>query len=136
MTLSAQKLTFTRTIHASQAQVYAAFTTACGWISWCCETAEAEPVPGGKLHIYTQGYNAYGEFIRLEQDRAVAFTFNGDAEPPALISVLIDAHGDHCELTFTVSGDWSEQEHPGFTAFLQRTWGRVLDNLKAVLESK
>ena len=100
------------------------------------ETAEAEAVLGGKLHIYTQGYNAYGEFTRLEQDRAVAFTFNGDAEPPALITVLIEKQGEGCGMTFTVSGDWSEQDHPGFNAFLERTWGRVLDNLKAVLESK
>ena len=136
MTPNAQELTFILTIHASPAQVYAAFTTACGWVSWCCETAEAEPVLGGKLHIYTQGYNAYGEFTRLEQDRAVAFTFNGDAEPPALITVLIEKQGEGCGMTFTVSGDWSEQDHPGFNAFLERTWGRVLDNLKAVLESK
>jgi uncharacterized protein YndB with AHSA1/START domain len=136
MTPNTQELTFTRLIHASTAQVYAAFTTACGWVSWCCETAEAEAVLGGKLHIYTQGYNACGEFTRLEQDQAVAFTFNGDAEPPALITVMIEQQGEGCEMTFTVSGDWSEQDHPGFNAFLERTWGRVLDNLKAVLESK
>jgi uncharacterized protein YndB with AHSA1/START domain len=132
----AQEITITRTILASPTQVYAAFTTACGWVSWCCETAEAEAVLGGKLHIYTQGYNASGQFTRLEQDKAVAFTFNGDAEPPTLITVLIEQQGEGCEMTFTVSGDWSEQDQPGFNPFLERTWGRVLDNLKAVLERK
>jgi uncharacterized protein YndB with AHSA1/START domain len=131
-----QEITFTRIIHASPAQVYAAFTTAEGWVSWCSETAEAEAVQGGKLHIYTQGYNAYGEFTRLEQDKAVDFTFNGDGEPPTLITVMIYAQEGGCGMTFTVSGNWAEQDHPGFSAFLERTWGRVLDNLKSVLERK
>jgi hypothetical protein len=38
---------------------------------WCCEKAEAEARIGGKLHIYTDGYNAYGEFICLEENKAV-----------------------------------------------------------------
>lgn len=135
MPTQTQKIPLIRTIHASPAQVYAAFSTAEGWLSWCSETAEAETVLGGKLHIYTQGYHAYGEFTRLEQDKAVAFTFNGDGEPPTLIAVEINPQGSSSEMTFTVSGNWSEQDHPGFSAFLERTWGRVLDNLKAVLES-
>jgi len=134
MPINDQQITLSRTIHASPIQVYAAFTTAEGWVSWCSETAEAEAVLGGKLHIYTQGYNAYGEFTQLEPDKAVAFTFNGDGEPPTLITVLIHPQEGSCAMTFTVSGDWSEQDHPGFNAFLERTWGRVLDNLKAVLE--
>jgi len=134
MSTTAQEITFSRTILASPTQVFAAFTTPEGWISWCSETAEVDAFLGGKLHIYTQGYNAYGEFTRLEQDKAVVFTFNGDGEPPTLITVLIHPQEGSSKMTFTVSGDWSEQDHPGFNAFLNRTWGRVLDNLKAVLE--
>lgn len=131
-----QQVSLSRTIHASPSQVYAAFTTPEGWVSWCSETAEAETVLGGKLHIYTQGYHAYGEFTRLEPGKAVSFTFNGDGEPPTLITILIHPQEGSCTMTFTVSGNWSEQNHPGFNAFLERTWGRVLDNLKSVLERK
>jgi len=136
MPLNAHEITLARSILTSPALVYAAFTTPEGWVSWCSETAEAEAILGGKLHIYTQGYNAYGEFTRLEQDESVTFTFNGDGEPPTLIAVKIMPQGGSSEMTFTVTGDWSEQDHPGFNAFLERTWGRVLDNLKAVLERK
>jgi uncharacterized protein YndB with AHSA1/START domain len=58
MTSLYQELTLTRIILAPLARAYAAFTTAEGWCAWCCETAEAEATPGGKLHIYTEGYHA------------------------------------------------------------------------------
>jgi hypothetical protein len=57
-----QEITITRTILASPPQVYEAFTRSEGWCEWFCEKAETDPRVGGKLHIYTEGYNAYGEF--------------------------------------------------------------------------
>jgi uncharacterized protein YndB with AHSA1/START domain len=78
MVSQTQEMTLARTIRTSPARVYAAFTDAEGWCDWCCETAECEATIGGKLHIYTEGYNAYGEFTELEPDRTASFTWNGD----------------------------------------------------------
>ncbi len=86
MTTQTQEFALTRTILASPSQIYMAFTRAEGWCEWCCEKAETDVHVGGKLHIYTEGYNAYGEFTLLEQDRTVAFTWNGDKEPPMLLN--------------------------------------------------
>ena len=135
-TAQTQEIILTRTILASPARVYAAFTRPEGWCEWCCEQAEADAHVGGKLHIYTEGYNAYGEFTVLEQDRTVAFTWNGDGEPPTLVHVLLDGQDNSTTITFKVTGLCSEQDWAAFADTLERIWGRVLDNLKAVLESK
>ena len=83
-----QEIIITRTILTSPPQVYAAFTRAEGWCEWCCEKAEIDALVGGKLHIYTEGYNAYGVFTVLEQDKTISFTWNGDGEsrPRSFIS--------------------------------------------------
>ena len=131
----AQQIVMTRTILAAQAQVYAALTRAQGWCAWCCEQAECDARVGGKLHIYTEGYNAYGQFTEMEEDRSVAFTWDGDQEPPTLIHVSLDGQDDGTVMTFQVTGLCSEQEWAGFADTLERIWGRVLNNLKEVLET-
>jgi uncharacterized protein YndB with AHSA1/START domain len=132
----AHQFSLTRSIRASPTHLYAAFTRPEGWCEWCCETAEADARLGGKLHIYTEGYNAYGEFTALEPDRTIAFTWNGDREPPMLIQVTVDGQGDATTLTFAVTGLGSEDEWAAFAATLERIWAHTLDNLKAVLEAK
>jgi uncharacterized protein YndB with AHSA1/START domain len=131
-----QEIIITRTILTSPAQIYVAFTRAEGWCEWCCEKAEADAHLGGKLHIYTEGYNAYGEFTVLDQDRAVAFTWNGDGEPPTLIHVSLNGQDNSTMLKFKVTGLCSTQDWSGTADFLERTWGHVLNNLKDVLEKK
>lgn len=135
MTTQAQEITLARTILVPPSRLYAAFTSAEGWCAWCCEKAESDACLGGKLHIYTEGYNAYGEFTELEQDRVIAFTWNGDGEPPMLVRILLNRQDSGTDLSFKVtvfgSDDWL-----AFSAFLERTWGRALNNLKAVLEVK
>lgn len=136
MNAQTQEITLTRTVVASPSQVYAAFTSAAGWCEWCCETAEIDAQVGGKLHIYTEGYNAYGEFTELEQDRIVEFTWDGDKEPPTLIHVSIDEQDNGTTVEFKVTGPGSQPDWASFADFLDRTWGRALDNLKAVLEAE
>jgi uncharacterized protein YndB with AHSA1/START domain len=130
----AQELILTQTIHASASRVYAAFTTAEGWCSWCCEHAECAPHPGGRLHISTEGYHAYGIFKEVETDRTVTFTWDGDKEPPMLIQVTLEEHADRTLLTFQVSGLCTSTEWEGIAGTLERIWQRVLGNLREVLE--
>jgi uncharacterized protein YndB with AHSA1/START domain len=136
MTTQPQEITLTRAISSPPSRVYAAFTTAQGWCEWCSETAEADTRVGGKLHIYTEGYNAYGEFKILEPDKIAAFTWNGDKEPPMLIHITLNEQDHSTLLTFKVTGLCSEQDWADIVEFLERIWGRVLDNLKDVLEAK
>lgn len=134
MTTPEQEITLTRTIRVMPSQVYAAFTSAKGWCAWCCETAEVNARIGGKYHIYTQGYNAHGVFTHLDPERSLAFTWDGDQEPPMEVRVKLTGQGGGTLLVFTVSVQDSLDAWPGFLDFLGRTWGRVLDNLQKVLE--
>jgi uncharacterized protein YndB with AHSA1/START domain len=136
MTLQNQEFTLTREIKASPSIIYAAFTTTAGWCAWCCETAESDPIIGGKLHIYTEGYNAHGRFTDLKEDHLVAFTWDGDGEPPTSIRVLIDDRNDNALMTFKVTCLDAEAEWTDFSVFLVRIWGRALDNLKIILEGE
>lgn len=136
MAAKTREIVITRTISAPPARVYAALTRAEGWCAWCCERAECDARVGGKLHVYTEGYNAYGEFTELEEDRSAAFTWDGDGEPPTLIRVSLDGDAKSTIMTFKVTGLCSEQEWAGFADTLERIWARVLNNLKEVLETK
>lgn len=136
MVEKSQEIEISMTIRTSPARLFAAFTTAEGWCEWCCEKAECEASIGGNLHIYTDGYNAYGEFKKVDQDRGVSFTWDGDGEPLVLIEVLIDQEDDTSHLLFKVIGLCSYQEWVDIAEFLERTWGRVLNNLKNILEGE
>jgi uncharacterized protein YndB with AHSA1/START domain len=131
-----QEIEISMTIHTPRAKLFNAFTTEEGWCEWCSEKAELEAFVGGKIHIYTDGYNAYGEFKEYDQDRAVSFTWDGDGEPLVLVKVLIDQEDEKSHLSFKVIGLCSHQEWVGIAYFLERTWGRVLNNLKNVLEEE
>ena len=136
MGLPTHEISLTRTIFALPKRVYAAFTTGSGWCEWCAERAEADARVGGKLHIYTEGYNASGEYTSLDPDHSASFTWNGDNEPPTFIQVSLEEVKDGTILTFKVTGFCSEQDWIGFSPELERIWGRVLNHLKAVLEAK
>lgn len=131
-----QEITLNRTIQCPAARVYAAFTSSEGWCTWCSETAEVEPVVGGRLHIYTEGYHAYGEFTELEPDRTITFTWNGDKEPPTIIHVSLIEQDHSTLLKFKVAGLCSEQDWAGIVEFLEHIWGHVLNNLRTVLEEQ
>ena len=136
MTTLSQEICLTRTIHAQPEAVFAAFTSADGWCDWCAEKASADARVGGKLHVYTQGYNAYGEFTELAPNRTAIFTWNGDKEPPMRIQVWLDTVEESTVLTFKVTGLCPEPDWQAFAPELERIWGRVLNNLKNVLEEK
>ncbi len=136
MSSQPQEIGLTQTIMVPPSEVYAAFTREDGWLAWCCESAEIDACLGGKLHIYTEGYNAYGEFKALERDSRIEFTWDGDGEPPTLIRVQLDPQEGGTHVSFTVAGMGSQQDWEGIVEFLGRIWGHALRNLKAVLEAR
>jgi uncharacterized protein YndB with AHSA1/START domain len=135
MSSPSQEIRITQTIMVPPSEVYAAFTRKEGWLAWCCEAAEIDARLGGKLHIYTEGYNAYGEFRALEQDSAIEFAWDGDGEPPTLIRLQLDRQEGGTHVSFTVVGMGSQHDWEGLVEFLERIWGHALRNLKAVLEA-
>ena len=89
----AQTIKLTRTINAPPSEVYYAFTAAAAWRQWCEADAQTDPRPGGRLYVYTPGYAAVGEFTALEQDKSVAFSWDGQREPPTQVHIALQAQG-------------------------------------------
>jgi uncharacterized protein YndB with AHSA1/START domain len=136
MSTKPQEITIVETIRVPPPEVFAAFTTEAGWLAWCCERAEIDARPGGTLHVYTEGYNAYGEFKLLDADRAVSFTWDGDGEPPTLIRVQLERQESGTGVLFQVEGRGSRQEWAEIADSLESIWARALGNLKRVLEAE
>ena len=59
----------------------------------------------------------------------MAFTWDGDAEPPTRVQAELAGREPYTDLTFKVTVLGPEAEWPGFAEFLERTWGRALDNM-------
>ena len=131
-----QTFTITDTIEVPPPQVYRAFTDADAWVEWCVEEAQTDPQPGGKLHIYTPGYHAYGEFKELEPDKVVEFTWDGDNEPPTMIRVSLEDENGHTNMNFQVTGLGSYEAWDEISGELEQIWSRALRNLKSVLETE
>jgi hypothetical protein len=53
-----------------------------------------------------------------------------------VIHVSLNGQNNSTMVTITVRGLSFEQDWAGMVDFLERTWGRVLNNLKTVLETK
>ena len=71
-----ETLTFERTVAASPAEVYRAFTSSTALREWLCDTATTSPRANGHLFVgWNDGYYATGHFTELLQNRAVCFTW-------------------------------------------------------------
>ena len=116
--------------------MYRAFTNSDAWCEWCVEEAQTDPQPGGKLHIYTEDYHAYGEFRKLEPNKTVVFIRDGDNEPPTIIRVSLAEEAGKTNMDFQVTGLGSEDAWNEIADELEKIWAHALKNLKSVLENK
>jgi len=135
MNTEKHNLELTRMIQVPPAEVYYAFTQAAAWEQWCCDLAHVEPQPGGHLYICTEGYCACGVYTALEENRHIAFTWHGVDEPPTLVEVTLEPHGDGTQMTFAVTNQGAPEAWQEKAETFEKAWGRALENLQAVLET-
>ncbi len=135
MTPEKQQVQFTRTIQTTPAEVYYAFTQAIAWQQWGCDTAQIDPRPDGYLYIGAGDYCAYGKYTALEEDKTVAFTWNGLGEPPNLVEVALAAEGDGVQMILTVTNRGTVEAWEAAETGLIRAWAHALDSLQAMLET-
>jgi len=63
-------------VPAAPAKVFEYFTDPGRYVSWMGAEARLEPVPGGQYHVrMLDGFQAAGEFVRVEHPRQVVFTW-------------------------------------------------------------
>jgi uncharacterized protein YndB with AHSA1/START domain len=123
-------------VKATPAQVYFAFTHAMSLTEWMCDFATVAPHPGGRMYLWWHGdFYSAGEFISLEENRSIIFTWHARQDPaPSQIAVTLKEEdgGTLVSLIHTTpeGGYWMEHAQ-GF----QQEWAATLANLAQVLET-
>jgi uncharacterized protein YndB with AHSA1/START domain len=138
MATPAPALTFSRSIGVPPAAVYHLFTSPSALEEWCCQAAQVDPRPGGRLYLWwDHGYYTAGMVTEVTTDRRLAFTWQGAGDPAATV-VRVDlasAVGDGTLVTLTHSGVGSESAWAGTAEGIRRGWEAALENLQSVLET-
>lgn len=135
MSTQTQDLTINQVIKAPPSQVYRAFTNATALREWLSDGATTRPQPGGRFYLWWHsGYYTSGEFISLEPDRSVSFTWQGRGEPaPTQVKVTLDGDSASTKLCLSHTGEgkvWEVAREE-----FQKEWSRSLENLVSVMET-
>jgi uncharacterized protein YndB with AHSA1/START domain len=124
-------------IKAPPSEVYLYFTNSTALRDWFCDGATADPHVGGRLYIWWNGgYYTSGEYIKLEKDEFVSFSWFGRNEPRSTtvdVKLIKRKVGTLLKLTHRNIGrgaKWASiaQEY-------EKEWKNKLDNLASVLGS-
>jgi uncharacterized protein YndB with AHSA1/START domain len=136
--MSSETLRFRRTVKASRAEAYRAFTRSVTLREWMCDGAVVEARPAGRFHLWWHsGYYACGEFLGLDPEESVAFTWHGRGEPGPMQVEMMLAAGDGSDLLVTVtqSGFGTGEAWDRARVEAAHGWESGLENLASVLET-
>jgi uncharacterized protein YndB with AHSA1/START domain len=130
-------LEFKQKVGAPPEAVYYAFTNRTAIREWLCDSVEIDTREGGRLHFWwNSGYYMTGAFTRLEENKAVEYTWNGTADPgPTTVSVALAPDGGGTLVTLTHGGVGSGEEWKATAAEIEKGWRESLENLASVLET-
>ncbi len=138
MATPAAALTFTRSISVPPAEVFHLFTSPSALQEWCCQAAQVDPRPSGRLYLWWhQGYYTAGVFTEVTTDQRLAFTWQGAGDPAATV-VRVDfasAVGGGTQVTVTHNGVGTDSVWASTAEGIRHGWEAALENLQSVLET-
>ena len=124
-------------IQTSPSEVYQYFTNSTALKDWMCDVATADPRPGGRLYLcWPMEYYTSGEYLKLEKDKFVSFTWFGRVEPRQTrveVSLKKQAGGTLVKLAHRGVGKSQKWVEIGENYEVQ--WRSALENLASVLEN-
>jgi uncharacterized protein YndB with AHSA1/START domain len=122
---------------APVSQVYQAFTNSSALREWMGDFATLDARPGGRLYIWWQsGYYTCGEFIRLEPDKELVFTWHGRGElRPTQVTVTFKAKRKNTLVRLNHRGIGSGKAWENTSKVFFSQWELSLQNLASVLGS-
>ncbi len=124
-------------IAAPPSEVYRYFTNSTAYRDWMSNVASVQTVPGGRVYFCWPGeYYSSGEFLQLESEKFVSFTWLGRNEPhQTQVDIYLKKKkgGTLVKLTHRGIGKGKKWETIGKTYAEQ--WNRALENLASVLET-
>jgi uncharacterized protein YndB with AHSA1/START domain len=124
-------------IHTSPSEVYQYFTNSTALKDWMCEVATADPRPGGRLYMCWPGeYYTSGEYLKLEKDKFVSFTWFGRDEPrQTRVEVSIKKKAGGTLVKLAHKGMGKGQKWDVIADGYEKEWQKALENLASVLET-
>jgi uncharacterized protein YndB with AHSA1/START domain len=124
-------------IKAPPSEVFIYFTNSTALRDWLCDVATADPRVGGRLYMWWNGdYYTSGEYLQLEKDKYISFSWFGQGEPHATrvdVSLKKKKAGTLLKLSHRKLGKKSKWIAIGNE--YKKEWTKALDNLASVLEN-
>ncbi len=124
-------------IQASPSEVYHYFTNSTALRDWISDVATAEPRPGGRLYLCWPGeYYTSGEYLMLETDKSVSFSWFGKDEPHKTrvdVTLKKQKGGTLVKLAHRKIGKGQKWAEIG--KGYETEWQSGLNNLASVLET-
>lgn len=124
-------------IQAPPSEAYHYFTNSTALRDWMCDVSTADPRLGGHLYMSWQGdYYTSGEYLRLEKDKFVSFSWFGRGEPRKTrvdVTLKKQKGGTLVRLAHREIGNgpkWIE-----ISKNYEKEWRSALENLSSVLET-
>jgi uncharacterized protein YndB with AHSA1/START domain len=137
MSAKTQTYTFVQDVHAPAPRVYQAFTNSSLLRQWLCDVAVINAKPGGYIYlVWNSGFYTAGEFVELNPNQRVVFTWFGRSEPGRTnVEVEIIDKGETTQVLLKHSGVGAEEEWKTVITEIQNGWTSSLVNLASVLET-
>jgi uncharacterized protein YndB with AHSA1/START domain len=124
-------------IQAAPGEVFLYFTNSTALRDWLCDVATTDPRVGGRMYMWWNGdYYTSGEFLKLEQNNLISFSWFGRGEPHATqvdITLKQKKVGTLLKLTHRKLGNNSKWGEIG--KGYKKEWVKALENLTSVLEN-
>jgi len=124
-------------IQASVSEVYQYFTNSTALRDWMCDVATADPRPGGRLYLCWPGeYYTSGEYLKLDKDKFVSFTWFGRGEPhQTRVEISLKKQKGGTLVKLAHRGVGKSQRWVEIGEGYEKEWKKVLENLASVLEN-
>jgi uncharacterized protein YndB with AHSA1/START domain len=135
--MEATALTFSRTINAPPAAVFALFQSAAALQAWGCAAAQVDLRLGGRVYLWwNRGYYTAGVFTEVEPAQHLAFTWQGAGDPGTTV-VQIDfvPAGTGTDVRVTHNGVGTDASWKIAAEGIRAGWEDLLKNLQSVVET-
>lgn len=135
--LDGSALVFSRTIHATPAAAFRAWTGAGALREWLCDGATVEAAKGGRYILWWNGgYAMAGAVLALEAERSLAIQWDSPSDPgPTLVEVDLSPAQDGVLVTVRHRGLREGEAWNNFRARIKHGWETGLENLQSTLET-
>jgi uncharacterized protein YndB with AHSA1/START domain len=124
-------------IKAPASEVYRYFTSSTALRDWMCDVATSDPHPGGHLYLCWPGdFYSSGEYLQLEKDKSVSFTWFGRGEPrKTRVEVRLNQQKDGTLLKLSHREIGKGRKWAEIAKVFEIQWRNSFENLASVLEN-